>query len=58
MVSNQSGTVSFGEGYHKRLCLRYSFVDIISPEGNISFFDKIVNITNAFDQLEILLLSL
>ena len=35
--------MSFGEGYHKRLCLRYSFVDIISPEGNISFFDKIVN---------------
>ena len=46
-------------GYHKGLTIRYSFVDIIKPEKtNLSFFDKILNITKALDQLEIFLLSL
>lgn len=43
-------------GYHKGLTLRYSFVDIINPEKEISFYDKIVNIKKALDQLEIIII--
>jgi len=39
---------SFGYRY---LTLRYSFVDIIDPEKNIPFTDKIANITRGLDKL-------
>ena len=43
-------------GSTEELTLRYSFVDIISPEKKeVDFFYKIKNITKALDQLELLL---